>query len=172
MVANERDFATLRGGAHVYGGAQLAAVADNDTIPARVGAKAAEGVAAAAGPPMPRIPWAACHPVPIMGAIVLTAGAGTLDAADQYAPKDPYWWDLRDLSIWGFTAGTVTVFKNSTSGTQLAVTSVPGDFTWSAQKILGPRDRLIFVATGITGSVQFEGQAIEIETSWLPEYLM
>lgn len=166
MVANERDYATLRGGL------QLAAAVDGDTIPARVGAKAAEGVAAAAGPPTPRIPWAACHPVPIMGVIPLTAGAGTLDAADLYAPKDPYWWDVRDLSVWGFTAGTVTVYKNSTSGTVLAVTSVAGDFTWSAQKILGPRDRLIFGATGITGSVQFEGQAIEIETAWLPEYLM
>lgn len=164
MVANERDYVTVRGGA------QLAAVADSDSIPARVAAKAAEG--AAAGPLRPRIPWAYCHPVPIIGAIPITAGAGTFDQPDMYGPKDPYWWDLRDLSLWGWTAGTVTVFKNSTSGSVLALTTTPGDFTWSAQKILGPRDRLIFVATGITGSVQFEGQAIEVETSWLPEYLM
>lgn len=143
-----------------------------DTIPGRVGAKAAEGAAAATGGPRPRIPWAACHPVPIMGAILITAGAGTLDQPDMYGPKDPYWWDLRDISLWGWSAGTVTLYKNSTSGTILAQATVPGNFTWSKNKILGPRDRLLFGATGITGSVQFEGQAIEVETSWLPEYIM
>lgn len=166
MPANERDYATRDNGG------QLAAVADADSIPARAGAKAAQGVAAAAGPPRPRIPWQACHPVPIMGAVPLAGGAGQLDQPDMYGPKDPFWWDLRDLSVWGFTAGTVTIFLNSASGTQLAVATSPGDFTWSAQKILSPRDRLIFSAAGITGSVQFAGQAIEVETSWLPEYLM
>lgn len=165
MVANERDFATMTPD-------HPAAVAESDSIPAQLGAKAAAGAAAAAGPPRPRIPWAACHPVPILGGILLTSGAGTLDQPDMYGPKDPYWWDLRDLAVWGFTAGTVTVYLNSTTGGFIAQTSTPGDFTWSAQKLLAPRDRLIFVAAGVTGSVQFGGQAIEIETAWLPEYLM
>lgn len=166
MVANERDYVTVRGGA------QLAAVADTDTIPAKIGAKASQGVAAAAGPPAPRIPWASCHPVPVLGGIPLTSGAGVLDLPDMYGPKDPFWWDLRDMSLFGWTAGTVTVYLNSTSGVILAQTTVPGDFTWSAQKLLAPRDRLVFQAAGITGTVQFGGQAVEVETAWLPEYLM
>jgi len=123
-------------------------------------------------PRKPVIPWEACHPVPILGTVQLTAGAGTLDQPDMYGPKDPYWWDLRSLGVWGFTAGTVTVFLNSANGQQLAAASTPGEFDWSAQRILGPRDRLIFVAAGITGTAQLGGQAIEVETSWLAEYLL
>lgn len=150
-------------------GAAAVAVADSDSIPAQVARKAAAGTA---GPAEPRIPWRACHPVPIVGTIPLSAGAGTLYQADMYGPKDPYWWDLRDLSVWGFTAGTVTLYLNSVNGPILAQASAPGDFTWSAQKILAPRDVLVFGASGVTGSVVFAGQAIEIEALWLPEYLM
>jgi hypothetical protein len=120
----------------------------------------------------PRTPWQACHPVPIQGQITISGGAGTLDVPDLYGPHDSFWWDLRQLAVWGFTAGTVTVFRNSASGPQIASTTVPGEFTWSAQHLLGPRDRLIFVASGITGVVNVDGQAIEIETAWLPDYLV
>lgn len=120
----------------------------------------------------PRIPWASCHPVPILGAIQLAAGAGVLNQPDMYGPKDPYWWDLRRLTLWGFTAGTVTVNLNNVNGPVLATATTPGEFTWSAQHILSPRDILIFTASGITGSVEIDGQAIEIETLWLPDYLV
>jgi hypothetical protein len=53
-------------------------------------------------PARPKIPWAACHPVPIQGAFNLTAGAGVINSADQFGPKDPWWWDLRSLGVWGF----------------------------------------------------------------------
>jgi hypothetical protein len=66
----------------------------------------------------------------------------------------------------------VTVFKNNTNGLQIAGLTAPGNFTWSTQELLGPRDRLIVVAAGITGVVQFEVVAIEIATAWLPEYLL
>ncbi len=120
----------------------------------------------------PRIPWEACRPVPLLGRIALSGGAGTLDQPDLYGPKDPYWWDLRTVAVWGFTAGTITLYLNDTNGQQLGQTTVPGEFTWSAQKILGPRDRLLFGATGVTGSVNITGQAIEVAAGWLPEYLM
>jgi hypothetical protein len=123
-------------------------------------------------PAVPKIPWAACHPVPITGAFNLSAGAGVINSADNYGPKDPYWWDLRSLGVWGFTAGTVTVNLNSPNGQQLASATTPGEFDWSAQRLLGPRDWMVFTATGITGTVQFGGQAIEILSPWLPEYLM
>ena len=131
------------------------------------------------GPQKPRIPWPACHPVWFTGQIPLTAGAGTLLNVNLYGPELNYWWDLRYVSVWGFTAGTVTIYRNglagSTLGEQLGqTTGVPGQFTWSAQTLLSPQDNLVFGATGINagGVVNVTGQAIEVETAWLPEYLM
>lgn len=127
----------------------------------------------ATAPRRPRVPWEACHPVPIApGGILLSAGAGTADLPDSLGPKDPWWWDLRSLAAWGFTAGTVTAFLNDKNGAELAVWNTPGEFTWSSQKMLAPRDRIIFVAASITGTVSLTGQAIEVASPWLPEYLM
>jgi hypothetical protein len=120
----------------------------------------------------PRVPWSACHPVGPIGALNLAAGAATLDQADLLSPHDPYWWDLRRFAAWGFTAGMVSLFKNAVNGTQLGFLSAPGNITWSTQELLAPRDRLIIVASAITGAVQWEVRAIEVESQWLPEYLM
>lgn len=120
----------------------------------------------------PRIPWEACHPIWQTGQIPLVAGAGTLQQGNLYGPEVPYWWDLRTISFWGFTAGTVTVFLNNVNGEELGSTTTAGQFTWSAQELLGPQDNVIFVASGVTGSVNLSLRAIEVETAWLPEYLM
>ncbi|SRR6516225_4090223 len=120
----------------------------------------------------PRVPWESCHPIGPIGALTLTAGAATLDQPDLLGPHDPYWWDLRRWSAWGFTAGTVSLFKNGATGTQLGSLSAPGNVTWSSQEILAPRDRLVIVAAGITGAVQWEIRGVEVESRWLPEYLM
>lgn len=125
-----------------------------------------------AGPPVPRIPWDAAHPVWFTGQIPLSSGAGTLQQKDLYGPKTGYWWDVRSIQLRGFTAGTVTVFRNSTIGETVAQAAAIGEFTWSAQRVLAPEDQLIFQATGITGSVFVTGAAIEVATEWLPEYLM
>ena len=140
-----------------------------DGLAAQVGLLVGHLTAQASKPVRPRIPWEACHPVEPQGAL---AGSGTFDAADLLGPHDPYWWDLRLFAAWGFTAGTVTIFKNAAVGQQIGALSVPGNVTWSAQKLFRPRDRLIIVATGITGNVQFSIEAIEIESRWMPEYLM
>jgi hypothetical protein len=123
-------------------------------------------------PRKPRIPWDACHPVWQTGSIPLTAGAGTLLQSGLYGPELPYWWDLRTISVWGFTAGTVTVFMNSVNGEQVGQTTVPGQFTWSAQEMIGPQDSLVFTGTGITGVVNVIVRAVEVAAGWLPEYLM
>lgn len=117
----------------------------------------------------PRIPWDACHPIGPTGAL---PGSGTVDAPDLLGPHDPYWWDLRRFAAWGFTAGTVNLYKNSTTGTQLGSLAAPGNILWSTQELLAPRDRLIIVATGITGAVQWELRAVEVQSAWLPEYLV
>lgn len=126
-------------------------------------------------PADPKIPWDACHPVWQTGSIPLTAGAGTLLQSGLYGPELPYWWDVRSVRVWGFTAGTVTVYRNnpgSLSGEQFGTATTPGEFTWSAQLLLAPQDSLVFGATGITGSVFVALQALEVKAEWLPEYLM
>lgn len=123
-------------------------------------------------PLRPRIPWEACHPVWFTGSIPLTAGAGSLFQPNLYGPEVSYWWDLRVLNLTGFTAGTVTVALNAAGGQTIAVATSIGEFTWSAQHLLGPQDSLVFTASGITGTVAVAGQAIEVGAAWLPEYLM
>jgi hypothetical protein len=116
--------------------------------------------------------WQDLHLVPVWAAPI--AGAtGTSDLADRLGPKDGYWWDLRRLSAWGFTAGTVTVTLNDANGEQLAVFTQAGQWTWSGNTFLGPRDRLVVVTSGITGGpVQVQGQAVEVSTQQLPNYLL
>lgn len=122
--------------------------------------------------PQPRVPWEACHPVGPLGAVTLSAGAGTFDQPDVMGPHDPYWWDLRKISAWGFTAGSVNFYKNSVQGEQVGFLSGPGNIVWGLSELLAPRDRIIVVASGITGFVSFVVRAIEVETGWLPEYLL
>jgi hypothetical protein len=119
----------------------------------------------------PKVPWEACHPVPIRAGAIATA-AGTVDIPDLLGPHDPYWWDVRRIGAWGFTAGTLTLFLNSAQGEQLAAWSAPGNFTWGTSLLLAPRDRLVFVAAGLVGAAQITGQAFEVETLWLSEYLL
>lgn len=118
--------------------------------------------------------WQDVHPVPILpGAIPLVAGAGTLaNFQDTCGPHDPYWWDVTRLTAYGFTVGTVTAFLNDPNGEQIASTTVPGQFTWSGNLLLGPRDHLVFTATGVTGNVLIAGQAIEVASWILPEYIL
>ena len=119
--------------------------------------------------PKPTIPWHAIHDVWVPGA--LTA-SGTVDYADMFGPKDGYHWDLRKVNAWGFTAGTLTIYRNSTDGEQLAQVATAGTpATFSGNTFLGPRDRLIFVAASITGNVQFAVTAVEVATAWWPVYL-
>lgn len=139
---------------------------------AEIGAVVGNIHRAVAGPAMPRVPWEACHPAPITGQVPIVSGAGTLQQKDLYGPKTGYWWDLRRLSVYGFTAGTVSVYKNNSFSNPVHVFTAAADQTWSAALLMGPEDQLIFVAAGITGAVTVEGQAIEVDTSWLPVYLM
>lgn len=120
----------------------------------------------------PRIPWEACHPIWQTGQIPLSGGAGTLQQGNLYGPETPYHWDLRAISLWGFTAGTISIFLNNVNGEALGIATTVGQFTWSAQEILTPQDNVIFTATGVTGVVNISLRAIEVQTAWLPEYLM
>jgi hypothetical protein len=119
--------------------------------------------------------WQNIHPVLPIAAL---SGNGTLNVKDGWGPKTGYWWDLHRISAWGFTAGTLTVYRNSggsgsPSGIQVGVFSSVGEFTWGkGQKMIPPDDWLIFVAASITGTVQFEVGATAIQSTWLPNYLI
>jgi hypothetical protein len=109
--------------------------------------------------------------VPIMGAL---PGNGTLDYPDRYGPTDGFLWDVRRITVSGFSAGTVTLFKNDVNSTQLYqwATTTPTEKTWSSQLWLRARDRLIFVAAGITGTVQLDGNAHLVSEQLLAEYIL
>ena len=122
--------------------------------------------------------WQDVHMVPILaGGLTGSPAAGTVvtDLPDRMGPHDPYWWDVRRLSCWGFTAGSVNVFLNDATGNGELVANFPqaGQFTWSGQVFLAPRDRLVVItASAITGSVFVAGQAVEISSTMLPRYLL
>jgi len=109
------------------------------------------------------------HLEPIVASL---AASGTIDQPDMYGPRDGYWWDLRSVVASGWSAGTVTMYVNDKNSAVQAQWSVPGENDWSGQKWLAPRDRLIFVAAGITGSVQIQGWAIAVSQQVLAEYLL
>lgn len=116
-------------------------------------------------------------PVPITAPqIPLAAGAGKLDssvAGQTLGPNTGFAWDVRKLNATGFTAGTVTAYRNLVGDENIeAVWTVAGAFTFSGGIILVDSDDLIFVAAGITGTVTISGWAINIPTPLLPEYLI
>jgi hypothetical protein len=120
------------------------------------------------------------HQIPIApGQIALTTGAGVLDMPDLLGPKTGYVWSVRRLVASGFTAGTVTVYKSGVvSGTAVTGGEPVLPFAQAASVTIGrselllfPGDRLIFAATGITGTVQINGAADIFESWLLPEYI-
>lgn len=120
--------------------------------------------------------WMNIHTVPIRtGALTaLVSASGVVDFPDQLGPHDGYYWDVGRLSAWGWTAGTVTVYLNDSSGNgePLAVFNAPGQYTWGKKQLpLAPRDRMVVVATGVTGSVFIAGSATEVLAPYWPDYL-
>lgn len=113
-----------------------------------------------------KIALALC-PVPFAGSVTLSGGAGTDDQPDKLQAKSGFIWSIRRLTITGFSAGSVTVFRNSASGEQLVPYPAAATNTFGKGEVkLLPNDRLVFSATGITGTVSYYGEADCME-SWL-----
>jgi hypothetical protein len=115
--------------------------------------------------------WQQLHIVPLRFT-PLTSANPTSDLADVQGPRDGYWWDVRLISSWGWTAGSVTITKNDLNGMVLATFPATGQFTWSGQVWLGPRDRMVATSTGLVGTAQIEGFAVEMSDRILPDYLL
>jgi hypothetical protein len=120
------------------------------------------------------------HQVPLNPPVLVPVGStsGTLQLADLLSPKTGFHWSLRRLSAWGFTAGTVTVFKNANGGEIVFVFPSAGTYTFGRGEILlEPNAQLVFSASGVTlaaNSVGLQvGGAADCMPSWLlPDYLI
>lgn len=110
--------------------------------------------------------------VPFAGSVTLSSGAGTLDQPDLFQAKTGFYWSVRRLTAVGWTSGAVTAYKNSTNGEPVAPYPSPSVFTFGrGELLLNPGDRLVFAATGITGTVSVWGAADCFETWYLPFYI-
>jgi len=104
---------------------------------------------------------------PIQVPIVATNGAYQM--ADLLSPKAGFMWCIRRLAVSGFSAGSVTIYKNGSV--------VGGAYTGGGEPMLGPlaagvtnigrseqlldqNDQLIIVCTGITLSAGFGGMQV------------
>lgn len=118
--------------------------------------------------------WQSVHSVPIKGSALTGVANGVLDFPTMLGPSEGLWWDVRRVSCWGFTAGSVSLYLNDPTGAGelLGVFTSAGQLTYGGNLFLGPNDRLVLIASGITGSVFVGGSAIEVAASWWPEYLI
>jgi hypothetical protein len=121
----------------------------------------------------------ALHQVTIgPGLIPIAASAGTLAQDPMFGPNTGFFWSVRRLTAWGFSAGTVQVFMNSTNGELLPSFAQAGSLTFGrGELLLQPNDNLYFVASGITlaagfAGVQIQGVADNGELWILPDYLL
>jgi hypothetical protein len=120
----------------------------------------------------------ALHQVPIGPAqIPIATGAGQLVQDPAMGPNTGYFWSIRRLAVWGFTAGTVNVYLNAVGGELLPSFPTAGVATFGRGEILlNPNDNLVFQAQGITlasgfGGVQVAGIADNGELWTMPDYL-
>ena len=114
----------------------------------------------------------AIRQVPFAGAVTLSAGAGTDDQPDKLQAKTGYIWSVRRITAQGFSAGTVTAYRNSAAGEPVMPFPVPAVNTLGrGELLLMPGDRLVWSATGITGTVSYWGVADCFEAWYLPYYL-
>ena len=99
--------------------------------------------------------------------------AGTLDIPDAYMlAKTGYVASIRRISAWGFSAGSVAVYSASAAAELLAPFPSAGVITAGrGELLLQPGDRIIFVATGITGNVLVGGSYDLFEEWYLPYYI-
>jgi len=89
--------------------------------------------------------------------VPLSGGAGTLDESPQLAPVRGQCWSIRRLNSWGYTAGQVQFQINGmepvwTFNAPANPPALPQCFG-RGECLLQPGDRLVVVATGITGIV-------------------
>lgn len=128
-----------------------------------------------------RIPWEACHPVPLNPITVNAAGAV---ADERWEPREGWFWHITRVSVQSLAASGATSAlaaldslaagaANLQSFPPAGATATAGAFLgcWEPKGlIIGAGQRLMVSGTG--GGFIANGQAIEIAADWLPTYLM
>lgn len=123
--------------------------------------------------------WTAhVDPVPMM----LTAGAGVLDVPQFFRPSLGEYWDVHSVSATGFTAGTVGGWLNLPAAANTAAPQgalrcpfpAAGVQTFGTGNLAlkGMSDRLVFIASGITGSVLISMSYTRVAEEYWGDYLL
>lgn len=117
-------------------------------------------------------------PIPVQ----ISGGVGILDLPQQLGPGLGYNWDVHTISATGFTAGTVSGWINLPSLANVAAGpagALRAPFTAAGvinygknQLFLRQGERLVFIATGITGSVLVSLDATSLTDEYVGEYLL
>jgi hypothetical protein len=103
-----------------------------------------------------------------------SAGYAVLRRSSQLGPPQGFYWSVRRLTAYGFTAGTVTATLNSRTGEPLIPWPQEGVFTFGkGELLLHPGSQMVFstLASGLTGTVQIYGAADVFESWYLPYYI-
>lgn len=124
--------------------------------------------------------------IPLSALVTITAGSGAAGFPDTMGPGAGFYWNIRRLSVQGFTAGSVIVYKNApvVGGVVVGTPEVFVPFPQAGTATLGrgegllnPTDALTISATGITlaagyAGIQVNGSADNFPAWLLPDYLI
>ena len=107
------------------------------------------------------------------GQVTISGGAGTSAGdRDKLQAKPGYIWGVRRLTVQGFSAGSVTAYRNDINGEPVMPFPSPAVNTIGrGELLLMPMDTIVWSATGITGTVTYWGVADCFESWYLPFYL-
>jgi hypothetical protein len=114
------------------------------------------------------------RPIPGIAVPQITTSGGTADYPELLSPRSGYWWDVKTVTAATFTGGTVSLYAGGQSDSTLRfVFTTSGTFAFgTGQLLVPPGQRLIFVASSVTGSVTPSLSVIEVASWALPAYLM
>lgn len=112
------------------------------------------------------------YQAPIIGQVPLVTGAGVLDEPAQYGPPRGFMWCIRRLTLWGYTAGSIIPSIDQLEPILLSnANAAQTVFIGKAEWMLDSGQRIVFTATGITGSAIINGVADCFPRALLPVYL-
>lgn len=110
------------------------------------------------------------------GDIPISNGSGLSNSRGKNQARTGFCWSVRRLTVAGFTAGTVTAYRNDPSGEPMAPFPQAAVFTFGrGEMMLMPDDALVWSATGVTAangaSVFYWVTADCFEQWYLPYYI-
>jgi hypothetical protein len=113
--------------------------------------------------------------IPFVINLTISSSAGSLNPVPACGPPIGYFWSIRRFSATGFTAGTVILFIDSTSGEPIETFTGASIGSYiqtygKGHQVMHPGSNLAITATGITGTVTVYGAADQLETAYFPAY--